>query len=184
MKKLPFFLLLSGIFLACNKENPIDPVEPTPTIDTTTHIIELGKGGLLRNGVSWNAIYSARYYATDFSRFNILAKLTESGYLHTFSIGDIKTIPGIYHFERSFLWNDNNGIPEALYFVVLDGDQLFNSYNVDSTRTNQFIEILRYDSVEHIVEGRFQTFLEGPNSWSFLPDSMAITEGKFHLKIQ
>jgi hypothetical protein len=63
-------------------------------------------------------------------------------------------------------------------------DQQLNSYNVDSTRSNQYIELLRYDSINHIVEGRFQTFLEGPNTWWFLPDSMAMTEGKFHLKIQ
>lgn len=63
-------------------------------------------------------------------------------------------------------------------------DQLFKSYRVDTTRSNQFIEILHYDSIQHIVEGRFQAILGDKPSWSFLPDSMKMTEGKFRLKLK
>jgi hypothetical protein len=68
--------------------------------------------------------------------------------------------------------------------VILDQDQVLNFYNVDTTLTTHFIEILHFDSVANIVEGRFQTTLEGPNTWSFLPDTMKMTEGKFHLRIE
>ncbi|HAD11113.1 MAG TPA: hypothetical protein DCF33_01620, partial [Saprospirales bacterium] len=181
MKSLILTLTLIGLLVGCTKETPIDPTGPTLPVDTATHIIELGKGSALRNGMPWNAAYSAHYYSNDRSRLFLFAKFKENGFDHSFSIDDISLYKNLQSIERPTLWNGNNGITEASYFVVLDEDQLFNSYKVDSTRTNQFIEILRYDSVEHIVEGRFQTFLEGPNSWSFLPDSMAITEGKFHL---
>ncbi|HAD11114.1 MAG TPA: hypothetical protein DCF33_01625 [Saprospirales bacterium] len=184
MKSLILTLTLIGLLVGCTKETPIDPTEPTPPIDTTTHIIELGRGSVLRNGVLWTPAFSARYYLSDKSRINITAKLRENGFDHNLTLADIEVSKGLHMFESSTYWNGNNKIPEVGYFVSLDLDQQLNSYNVDSTRTNQFIEILRYDSVEHIVEGRFQTFLEGPNTWWFLPDSMAITEGKFHLKIQ
>jgi len=86
--------------------------------------------------------------------------------------------------ERTSLSNGNNNIPQARLSFILYLDQQLNYYNVDTTRANQYVEILRYDSVNHIVEGRFQTFLEGPSGYSFLPDSVALTEGKFHLKIE
>ena len=124
------------------------------------------------------------FKSNDQSRISLEVKLNESGFDHILSVSDISILLGYQTIEKKGLGNSNNGIPNARYHVILDLDQQINTYNVDSTRTNQFIEILRYDAVEHIVEGRFQTFLEGPNSWSFLPDSMAITEGKFHLKIQ
>lgn len=184
MKHTIFPLILLGLLLGCTKEKPVDPTDPTPPVDTTTHIIELGKGSVLRNGMEWNANFSAKYYVTDKHRFYITASLKESGFDHDFTIADIVTSHGFQIFEPSTYWNGNNKIPEVSYFVSLDLDQQLNSYDIDSTRANQFIELLRYDSIHHIVEGRFQTFLEGPNTWWFLPDSMAMTEGKFHLKIQ
>ena len=88
------------------------------------------------------------------------------------------------HWEQSNWLNGNNGIPDANYFVSLDGDQLFKTYRIDTTLSNQFIEILHYDSILHIVEGRFQAILGDKHSWPFLPDTMKMTEGKFHLKLE
>lgn len=183
MKNLILLTLIS-LLIGCTKEKQIDPVEPTPPVDTTNHIIELGKGSLLRNGIPWNAAFSAYYHFDNKSRLVLYAKLKENGFDHSLSIGDISATIGIQNMERPNFWNRNNGVPNSFYSVYLDLDQEINSYMTDSTRSNQFIEILRYDSVENIIEGRFQTFLEGPNTWWFLPDSMAMTEGKFHLKIQ
>lgn len=177
-------LFLGGFFTACNKEAPIDPIVPAPPVDTVTHIIALGKGSLLRNGTPWNASFSAYYYPNNKSRFVLKAELKENGFDHTLKIGDVSADIGIQNIERPALGNGNNGIPNAYYFVILDLDQEINTFVTDTTRANQFVEILRYDSIKHVVEGRFQTFLEGPNTWWFLPDSMALTEGRFHLKIQ
>jgi hypothetical protein len=184
MKYIIFPLILLGLLIGCTKEKPVDPTDPTPPVDTTTHIIELGKGSVLRNGMEWNANFSAKYFVNNKSRFVIYADLQETGFDHSLSISDISTLIGMQNIERPNFWNRNNGVPNASYFVILDQDQVINTYKSDSTRTNQFIELLRYDSIHHIVEGRFQTFLEGPNTWWFLPDSLAMTEGKFHLKIQ
>jgi hypothetical protein len=184
MKHILLPCLLIALLAGCTKEKPVDPSEPTPPVDTTTHIIELGKGSVSRNGTPWDAVFSAHLNTVDKNRFSLIARLNEDGFDHKLSISDVSILPGLQFIENKGLGNGNNGIPNARYSVWLDMDQQLNSYNVDSTRSNQYIELLRYDSINHIVEGRFQTFLEGPNTWWFLPDSMAITEGKFHLKIQ
>ena len=184
MKHLILPLALIGLLIGCTKEKPVEPIEPTPPIDTTSHIIELGKGSVLRNGMHWNATFSAHFNANDQKRISLEIKLNESGFDHILSVSDISILVGYQTIEKRGPGNSNNGIPNARYHVILDFDQQLNTYNVDSTRSNQYVELLSYESINHIVEGRFQTFLEGPNTWSFLPDSMAMTEGKFHLKIQ
>jgi hypothetical protein len=184
MKKLVFLLLPVGLFIGCAKETPIDPVTPTPPVDTITHVIPLGKGSLKRNGTPWNAAYMAYYQLNDANYFNISAKTKENGIDHVFRLVNLKTAPGTYPIES---WENTTGgskMTGASYYVSQDIDQVFNFYTVDSTRANQYVEILRFDPVEHIVEGHFQTFLAGPTTWWFLPDSMAMTEGKFHLKVQ
>ena len=72
--------------------------------------------------------------------------------------------------------------------VSQDQDQLIGSYQIDSTRTDHFIEVVSYDSIKGIVQGRFQFFAIGnnisaPNSWGLDP-AINLTEGKFHVKLQ
>ena len=184
MKYLTFICALFLGLTACSKNDTETPIIDPPPMDTLTHIIELGKTSVLSNGVPWNGIFSASYVPNDRRRFYIRGNLSLNGFDHRLSIGDISSKTGLQEVERGNLWNGSNGIPEVIYHVSLDQDQLLNFYLVDSTRSNQFVEILRYDSINHIVEGRFQTFLEGPTTYSFLPDSIAMTEGKFHLKIK
>ncbi len=183
MKILIITLLLFSI--SCSKNKPEEPTDLPPTpIDTINHIIELGKVSVLRNGVLWNAAFKAFYNPIGSNQFSIRGNSKENGFDHHFSIEDISSTVGVHPLERGNLWNLSNGIPDADYFIVLDGDQLLKTYRIDSTLNNQYVEILYYDSISHIVEGRFQTFLEGPNSWPMFPDSMKMTEGKFHLKLK
>ena len=185
MKSLTQLLLLLAFLEACNKNTPEEPIDPTPTpIDTTHHIIELGKASVLRNGIAWNADFYAEYYPNDKTRFGLTVYNKESGYEHYLAIRDVQCKKGLHHWEQSEWSNGNNGIPQTAYSVSQDVDQLFKTYRVDTTRSNQFIEILHYDSIQHIVEGRFQVILGDNPSWSFLPDSMKLTEGKFHLKLK
>jgi len=179
-------IALFALTMSCSKSKPealVDPI-PVDTIPVDTAIIELGKVSVLKNGVPWNASFYARYNTGDFGNFIFSGKATNNSLDEGFHLYDIPSKKGIYLVERSMLWNHNNNIPNGGLGIVLDLDQLLNYYRVDSTRANQYFEILRYDSVTHIVEGRFQTFLEGPSDYPFLPDSIALTEGKFHLKIE
>lgn len=186
MKNVIMCLLLLALCAACSKnksEEPIGP--PPPPIDTITHVIELGKVSVLKNGVSWEASFYAKYYPDNRSNFFISGKLAHANSLEEgFRLGDILCKKGVYPVERNHYLRLDNDVPESNFYFTLDGDQLLNGYNIDTTRANQYVEVLRYDSITHVVEGRFQTFLEGPTTWAFLPDSIAMTEGKFHLKIK
>ncbi|MEZ4967369.1 MAG: hypothetical protein R2791_19165 [Saprospiraceae bacterium] len=47
--------------------------------------------------------------------------------------------------------------------------------------------MLRYDSVARTIEGRFQMFLKKEPmaaQWPGVPDSIYLTEGKFHLQLE
>jgi hypothetical protein len=185
MRHLLFILAILTLCYACSKNTPEDPINP-PQIppDTTGHVIELGKSSVLRNGVAWNILISAYYYPHDKSRFSLAGTLTQGGLTHSLWMQDISNKIGVHPIERRFYWNASNGIPDAVYGITLDGDQFINGYQVDTTVANQYVEILHYDSVAQIVEGRFQAVLEGPTDWPSLPDTIKMTEGKFHLKIK
>ncbi len=71
--------------------------------------------------------------------------------------------------------------------MMQDYDQPIGDFLIDTTRTDHFIEVIKYDSTTQTVEGRFQVFLKKEPSntvWPGVPDSIFLTEGKFHLKIQ
>ncbi|MBK7937311.1 MAG: hypothetical protein IPJ82_09570 [Lewinellaceae bacterium] len=71
--------------------------------------------------------------------------------------------------------------------MMQDYDQPIGDFLIDTTRNDHFIEVIKYDSIARTVEGRFQVFLKKEPSntqWPGIPDSIFLTEGKFHLKIQ
>ena len=80
----------------------------------------------------------------------------------------------------------SNGIPDA-GFRITNYDEGLANYFTDTTRTDNFIEVLYCDTIKNEVEGRFQVFLiepSGPRTLPDVPDSVFLTEGKFYLKLQ
>ena len=191
MKNIIFIIALLSVLANCKKNqslidiigNPIDTV-PTPI---HTPIIELGKVSVLKNGDLWNVPFYARYYSAN-NRFFLRGKILHSNLIgETFALDDIPCESGKYPVEFWTLQNRNNLIPEALLVMMYEFDQPIGDFLVDTTRTDHFVEVIRYDSIEKTVEGRFQVFLgKKPTSVPFpgVPDSIFLTEGKFHLKIE
>lgn len=191
MKNIIFIIAALSILANCEKnQSPIDiPVDPNDTIPsvTDTPIIQLGKGYVLKNGVVWNAPFEAWFYHSD-SVFQIWVEHVNSNlYGEHFFLQDIPCKKGRYPVElRRVLINHRNQIPDANFAVFQDFDQGMGMYEIDTTRTDHFLEILRYDWEEKTVEGKFQVFLRqtltspGPG----VPDYISLTEGKFHLKIK
>ena len=103
-------------------------------------------------------------------------------------ITDIPCKVGKYPIEYSLsLLNNRNQIPEALFAFTHEQDEPFGSFLVDTLRQDHFVEVLRYNKADSTVEGRFQVFLgKDPlgTNFSFIPDSIFLTEGKFYLKIK
>ena len=192
MKNILSIIAMLFIWAIYKKNKP--PIDiPDDPIDTTqnpidTPIIELGKSFVLKNGVSWDVPLSAWYQSNANDKFRLRAKIVYSNLQsESFSIYLIPCLPGVYPLEYFALGNFSNQIPEAVFVMMYEYDQPIGDFMVDTTRTDHFVEVIRYDSVAKTVEGHFQVFLgKKPTSVPFpgVPDSIFLTEGKFHLKIQ
>lgn len=194
MKHLFFAaLFLVALLSNCKKEQliiktpqPIDTIKP---IDTVHHIIGLGQGSALNNGMDWSARFMAYYYGTNGkSTFQLRAKKSylNSGLEESLFIQDIDFAIGIQNIQGWTTTNLGNSIPESA-FAMSNYDEGIGNFYPDTTRMDNFIEVLRFDTVANEVEGRFQVFMGkygGPSTLPGVPDSVFLTAGKFYLKIQ
>jgi hypothetical protein len=197
MKNLILFFAIGLLFSYCNKKATIiDPIVTPPTpidttiteIDTIKSVIEFGKSSMKKNGILWNIPIKAKFYDSTKSSFSLIARIVNPNSI-TGSLGilHIKAQKGNLPIEYYSYSNFNNNLPEGFIGFMFEQDQPIGDFHVDSTRFNHFVEILKYDSTTHIVEGTFQMFLgKSPTSVPFpgIPDSIFITEGKFNLKIE
>jgi hypothetical protein len=181
---------------ACQKEqSPITPVIKNPVDTLTSHadtlkdIIELGKCACFKNDKNWFLTADAAFYPDRKDIFLMSAGTTDQNLrtLH-FTVCDIPTQKGKYSIESYLPWYEVNFIPQFVLLASQDHDQLIGTYNIDSTRTDHFIEVVSFDSISGTVQGRFQFFTKeknvtGPNSWGLDP-KINLTEGKFHLKLK
>ncbi len=191
------YILFVSLFMAtllpnCKKEQIIiktpDPTDTIVSIDTMHHIIGFGESVVLKNGILWNVPYATFYMGLLKKRFSIKGGNEYSNGLSEVSfITDIPLTLGKHSITMETSLSDfNNGIADAGYTMAVY-DEGIGSFRPDTTRTDNFIEVLRFDTVTNEVEGRFQVFM---GQWgahspvSFVPDSVFLTEGKFYLKLQ
>lgn len=131
----------------------------------------------------------AYYYGINSKKsFQIRVKESNinNGLSENFTIQDIKLIPGMYQIQGWRVLNFGNGIPEAA-FGMSSYDEGIGNFYPDTTRADNFIEVLHCDTITNEVEGRFQVFMGkygGPSTLPGVPDSVFLTEGKFYLKIK
>jgi hypothetical protein len=190
--------MLMACLPTCKKNNhpivdvPEDPIDTiiSPPIDS--HIIELGKVSVLKNGGIWDVPFYAKYSHLENTFLTTGKKLYENAVLQSFQLDDIPCVPGKYPFE---FWPSPssifpNNIPQGSFGMLYDGDQGIGFYFLDTLRTDHFVEVLRYDSLTNIVEGRFQIFLKKNETGGWvpsgisIPDSISMTEGKFRLEVK
>jgi hypothetical protein len=181
MKNLNLLLICIFIFLSCKKESSV--VEPPPP----QYLIELGKVSMKRNGLLWEQTFNAYLNTNTQNEFSLdaIVRRGSSDVRENFIISDIPLSIGKYQFEeKTILYNS---LVNGLSIWVLDFDQVIGTLECTGENPNDFIEVVRYDSIARTVEGRFQMHLyhDGPPDleWN-LPDSLIITEGLFHLKLQ
>lgn len=193
MKYLFFAIIFIALFSTCKKTSPMpniigDPIDTSSQI-IDTPIIQLGKGYVLKNGAEWEAPFQAWYHTKTEKRFQVRAEILHPNLIkESFFIQDIPAQVGKYNIEFfPVLANLNNFTPESAFTMVHEFDQPVGDFLIDTTRTDHFIEVLKCDSINHVVEGRFQMFLSKRrlnNTYPGIPDSLFLTEGKFHLNIQ
>ena len=170
-------------------EEPIDTII-SPPLDS--HIIGLGKLSVLKNGAIWDAPFKAWFSNLEGTFLITGVNTYANGVRQTFRLDDIPCIPGKYQFE---FWPSPtalfaNKIPTGFFGFMYDGDQGIGSCFLDTLRADHFVEVLRYDSLTNIVEGRFQVFLKKNETGGWvpsgisIPDSISMTEGKFRLEVK
>jgi hypothetical protein len=177
------FLLLAFVLFSCKKQElPIDP-PPPPPLDSS--VCALGLIQYLYNGdtikyQSPDFLYGFSTYVGDtvfrLETYRILAPLTDEKviiYKAPFNIGQ-------YDLPRT-----NIGMPKPVIYAVItvDGDQGVGTYYPDSTAVNQ-LEVIKIDREKQTIQGRFKATLisENPPQFTFLTDTMHITDGVFHVK--
>lgn len=191
MLRHTFFICLLAVSLeACKKEdsNQVTP-PPDPPVVEEPPIIALGKASVLRNGVTYTGNITAKY--RKYNRIKTLrisgTQFSSGGLIdETFAIADIPLQKGKYPVEQSSADGHGNGIPQAGMAWVVDKDQYAGDQLPDTSRTDHYFEVIRYDSIKHTAEGRFQVFLKNYKSAPILPgvpDTISFTQGKFHLYI-
>jgi hypothetical protein len=195
MKHIFLFLYaaIAAILLhnaACQK-NGTEIVEPPVVPVDTSYNLKLGTVKVKKNGVDWTATYTSHWSQT-IESFSFSGKIANGGYEESFNFRDIPPKSGVYQLE--FWPNVNslfpNQIPSCSFVYLYDLDEPAGGFVLDTLRNDHFIEVTRFDSINNTVEGRFQVFLRfSPGSPHNpyppdLPDTISMTEGRFHLKVQ
>lgn len=184
--KILLFAFIALVILSnCTKQQ--DGGQPTDPVDTTIYIpvINFGNGSFRKNGSLWTYSFEAWEYKSD-SSFQIRSEIN-GNIAEYFSIRDIPLLKGKYELEFRTVINGLNNIPEPLFSYYVDGDQPGGSYNLDTIRSDHFLEILHVDTLARTVEGRFQIFLRlKPRNYNLpgLPDTLSITDGRFYLPVR
>lgn len=190
---LPSVILLICIFSNCEKDvsilgkvNPIDLINNQP-IDTVIPIIELGKVSFKANGENYLELGRAGAWINQSEEMVYLATYkTPSTLVESFRIDNFRLKTGKYKITERTPDNFWSGKTVASHGYVVDIDQILGSHYVDTTFTSNFVEVLRYDANKKTIEGRFRLKMLWPAGWNnygFIPDTLMITDGKFHLKL-
>lgn len=187
---LAILCIIPCIF-SCRKETvQPNPVNPPSNVDTARHIIELGRVAVMRDSNAWIVNWNATINPLRPESFYLNTKnYPAPGLSESLSFSDIPLKTGKYEIEIQKNSNEGNLIPSVSMGWVLDGDQVLGGLSTDTTKVDNYFEVIHYDSLAQTVEGRFEVFLI--NHWAStnssiypLPDSLALTQGKFYLKLK
>lgn len=183
MKVFCLVICLALTMTACQKSN--EPTQP----DSADPIIELGKVDMDRDGQHWAADFSGYYcHSPEHLSFSFSSKNTlPNGIKEFIGIADVPSRTGKFKIAKTVNWGDYLS-PKVRISWSVDGDQLLGIVSADSTYyDDNFVEVIRYDSLEDVVEGRFQVQLKkslGTPAAFGLPEEVSLTKGRFHLKIE
>lgn len=187
-----FFATLALAAAQCKKEH----TEPTPVVITpvdTIKPIPIFKDSIVmrKAGVKWLPSSQSYIPNNNEKRFTLggTRRVGTTSVEDFFSIRDIPFKPGKNKVEYPKKSDDlRNGVPNVTFSVTVDGDQLLTTYWADTLRlSDQYVEVLKCDSVTKIVEGRFNIRLRayaGTNVPFGLPDTISLLDGYFRVKLK
>jgi hypothetical protein len=183
-----FFILLALLILVqCKPDTEVVPTDPV-----YTPVIELGKISMKKNGVfEEQTDYFCKQIEEPPHTLVIKKKnpdlISLGERLHIF---DVPLQPGKYPFDALYNGPYGDNICYGSYGLSYDGDIHVGLAVTNQSFVNDYVEVVRYDSVAGTIEGRFDLHLvfldEIDPGWDFLniPDTIHMSEGRFHLKIE
>jgi hypothetical protein len=176
MKYCIFFAICALTFLACSKPDP----PPAPVLP----VIELGRLAYKKNGVEVNVEAMYKVWGNmDF--FTVFHKSQEPPFQGHFLLGRLSPKTGTFEI-------DNTQGASTPYFGIswfFNENQYVGSVSPDTLQRNSNqVNIIRFNTPQNVVEGTFQAVLKKHSIYSLsdvgLQDSIKITEGRFHLKLE
>jgi len=187
IRTLLLLLLLSLSFIHCKKDKTTAPTDQFPVYQSG----DLSPGYVegIRSGQNWLAS-AAGIQHTDSTNYITVRALTysEAGFRREkLSINKVPKKTGTY------LVNSNEGVYDGMvdvFFRTLtdDGDVGDDRFVFDTTATDNFVEVIEYDSTSNTMKGRFTlSFIlspidigrDNPN----YPDAIRFTDGVFDVQI-
>lgn len=192
MKDFVFVCAIMALSAAqCKKEQPepvvvdpepVDTIKPAPVFKDTVFMVRNGSRWVGKvEGFMSTTSKGNRYYLK-------MVRRTGSAVEERYYLSDMPCKEGAYPIEfANSVEKVFNLIPQSFVTYVVDGDQGGGTYNPDTTRTDSFVKILRYDSLTQIIEGHFKDYLrlkKTDQDLPGLPDTLAMTDGYFKVKLK
>lgn len=182
--KYYFIICLTCItILSCNKE----PENTKPPVQEEPDLVELGVIKGIRDGKPFERKFGAYVYPGG-TKLNISGdgKMPYLGGVdEAFSMDRIPLELGKYHFVDYNSTEETFGHCRAFIGWLKAHDQDVGRLKSTDRHPEDFIEIVRFDTLKRTIQGRFQLTLlrTDPDQGWGLPDSTHITDGVFHLKL-
>ena len=174
------FLTIS-LFWQCDKETVVPPVDPPET----THLTELGKIEVLRDGktLKTNAFL---YIDSDKCEISTASRIVGGVSLaESINMEGLLFSEGKYEISK-YNFPDNGGTHVWLFWSVID--ELVGVLRSTDDYPEDYIEIIKADTVNKTIEGRFQFHLKNVDGTDLspygMPDSLYFSEGVFYLKAE
>jgi hypothetical protein len=182
MKSKFFFLIaFTSFLLGCEKEEFVPIFHPGS--------MTYGRMNADKNGVDWVASSLAQVYDTIPSLFGIGAStFSEEGFAReNLAFNKIPKQVGRYNI-RGPINNILDGFTGSSYFTKEDdGDALEDTYEVDESVTDNYLEVTLLDTVaHHFVQGKFTVSFKiatpGGKRNPSNPDKVKFSNGTFDVK--
>jgi hypothetical protein len=173
--------LAIALFIHCNKETVIPPVAPPEPV----HLTELGKMEVLRDGkpVKTNAHL---YFDGEKCEISTALRIVGGTSLaEGITIEEISFSEGKYDIFK-YVYPDDGKPHARLFWSVID--ELIGVLRSTDDFSEDYIEIIKADTVNKTIEGRFQFHLKNVDGTDLspygMPDSLYFSEGVFYLKAE
>jgi hypothetical protein len=190
------FVLLLFCFLACKKEDPPPEPPPPPTeyvpifapCDTSDGVATANK-----LTAAWKAGISCRSILSGGEKFWVLDMLTCSEskeireHIIIGGVADNNPVQryGIKKVGSSLIAESEGFVQSSYGTLASDGDLVEDFYYVDTTFTDDFLEIDVWDTANKRAEGRFSMsfYIKEPQGNPKNPKKVRFTSGKFWVRL-